>query len=115
MADEKPTAYVEPTIPSYLTALPSRDLLVASHQQITETGWRGAPDRLDRYVSQTVLDEATQGDASAVQDRLASLRGLTVLSFRQDVQSLAAEYIHVLELPPKAINDAVHLAYAVAR
>lgn len=37
-----------------------------------------------------------------------------VLPFRQEVQSLAAEYIAVLNLPPRATNDAVHLAYAVA-
>jgi hypothetical protein len=31
----KPTVYVETTIPSYLTAWTSRDLVRAAHQQIT--------------------------------------------------------------------------------
>ncbi len=31
----KPSVYVETTIPSYLTAWPSRDLVRAAHQQIT--------------------------------------------------------------------------------
>jgi len=39
MADNKPTVYVETTIPSYLTAWPSRDLVMAGHQQITQIWW----------------------------------------------------------------------------
>lgn len=31
----KPTGYLETTIPNYLTAWPSRDLVRAAHQQIT--------------------------------------------------------------------------------
>ena len=39
----KPTAYVETTVVSYLTTLPSRDLVLAAHQQVTrEAICRGA-------------------------------------------------------------------------
>ena len=35
----KPQVYIETTIPSYLTAWPSRDLVRAAHQQITREWW----------------------------------------------------------------------------
>ena len=37
-----PSVYLETTIPSYLAAHPSRDLVMAAHQQITQDRWRGA-------------------------------------------------------------------------
>lgn len=113
MADAKPAAYIETTIPSYLTAWPSRDLVRATHQQITREWWRDAPGRFDLFISQTVLDEVTQGDADAVEDRLKSLQDTRVLPFEAAVESLARDYAGLLGLPPRAYNDAVHLAYAV--
>jgi len=56
----KPTAYVETTVFSYLTALPSRDLVLAAHQQVTRDWWSGR-DAFGLYVSQFVLDEASAG------------------------------------------------------
>ena len=38
----KPKVYVETTIISYLAARPSRDLIVAGHQQITHEWWHTA-------------------------------------------------------------------------
>ena len=35
----KPKVYLETTIPSYLAARPSRDLLVAAHEQVTRAWW----------------------------------------------------------------------------
>ena len=36
----KPRVYVETTILSYLTANPSRDLIIADHQQVTHDWWQ---------------------------------------------------------------------------
>jgi hypothetical protein len=35
----KPKVYLETTIPSLLTGRPSRDLLIAAHQQATRDWW----------------------------------------------------------------------------
>jgi hypothetical protein len=59
-------AYLETTIPSYLAAHPSRDLIIAARQQITHEWWRDARKRLDLYVSAAVLDEIRSGDPDAV-------------------------------------------------
>ena len=65
----KPTLYLETTIVSYLTGLPSHNLVVAAHQQVTRDWW---DTRLvfELYVSQFVLDEAGAGDAEAAKRRL---------------------------------------------
>jgi hypothetical protein len=36
---EKQSVYIETTVVSYLTARPSRDLVVAAHQQVTAEWW----------------------------------------------------------------------------
>ena len=42
-----PSVYIETTIPSYLAARRSRDLVTAAHQQITHDWWATARDRFD--------------------------------------------------------------------
>jgi hypothetical protein len=36
-----PIVYVETSIVSYLTARPSRDVIVAAHQELTRRWWKG--------------------------------------------------------------------------
>jgi len=52
-------------IPSYATARPSRDLIVAAHQQITREWWDTRWPSFEIYVSQFVLEEAGKGDPEA--------------------------------------------------
>ena len=51
LGTDRRSVYVETTIPSYLTAWPSRDLRRASHQQITKEWWRTAANRYELFVS----------------------------------------------------------------
>ena len=105
--------YLESTIPSYLTARPSRDLIVAAHQQITHEWWRQARTNFDIYVSEAVLDEISAGDPDAASRRLALTDGLPILAINDEVGSLAIEYQRELGLPRSAQLDVVHLACAV--
>ena len=109
-----PTVYLETTIPSYLAAHPSRDLIVAAHQQITHDWWRDAPNRFDLYISQAVLDEIDAGDPSASARRRQVVSGLPILQFVDEVAKLAQEYDQRLGLPARARPDLVHIAFAVA-
>lgn len=106
----KPKLYLETTIPSYLKAWPSRDLIVAGHQQITQEWWRTRRTSFDICVSQFVLDEAGAGDPQAAQERLEVLRPFPLLDINDDVLRLAAALLKANVLPEKAARDAGHIA-----
>jgi hypothetical protein len=108
----KPKLYLETTVPSYLTAWPSRDLIRAGHQQITREWWRTRRGDFEIFVSQFVLDEAAAGDTEAARDRLEALKDFPLLDITPGVDELAAAFIKSLALPPKAVTDAAHIAVA---
>lgn len=108
----KPRVYIETTIPSYLTARPTRDLVRAAHQQITREWW-ASRERFELVVSQAVLDEAAAGDPDAARRRLRALDGLPSLDVTEEVADLAEALIIGVPFPPKAAVDAVHIAAAV--
>ncbi|HEX2573072.1 MAG TPA: type II toxin-antitoxin system VapC family toxin [Polyangia bacterium] len=104
--------YLETTIISYLTALPSRDVVQIAHQQVTHEWWQRRA-RFDLYVSRAVLLEAARGDANAAARRLAALEGIPVLEVTATVTELAERLLLRTPLPAKAAVDAVHIAAAV--
>ena len=108
------SVYVETTIPSYLAARPSRDLVTAAHQQITHEWWSTAPERFDLYVSEAVLEEIRRGDSEYAKRRLQFVSGLPILAMHTDVASLAQTYEERLGLQGPAAADVPHFAYAVA-
>jgi hypothetical protein len=67
--------YLETTIPSYLAARPSRDLLMAGHQQITRDWWDTRRAGFDLFVSELVRQESAAGDPNLARRRLELLAG----------------------------------------
>ena len=106
--------YIETTIPSFLTAHLSRDLVMAAHQQITLTWWRDAVPRHRLVVSEAVLDEIRGGDPEAAARRLKAVEGLDVIGFDSSIRDLNETYGRELGLPARAKTDILHLAYAVS-
>src|SRR5579883_1550815 len=104
------SVYLETTFISYLVARPSRDLLVAAHQQITQEWWANRRSQFECSVSQVVIDEASVGDPAEVQKRLAILGGMPTLEITQDAESLARAIMAAGILPPHAFPDAAHVA-----
>src|SRR5438093_203535 len=104
------TVYIESTVVSYLVSEPSRDLIIAGHQQITREWWKQRRPVFDCVVSQFVLDEAAGGDARQAEKRLAILRGLRLVPITPAVIELAEEFIQSGALPTKAGRDAYHVA-----
>ncbi len=109
----KPKAYIETTVVSYLTARPSRDVVIAGHQQVTRDWWRTAADRFELVASELVINEASTGDIDAVRDRLAVLHSLALLDATDEAAELARQLIESGAIPEKAAEDAAHIAIAV--
>ena len=108
----KPKLYMETTVPSYLTARPSRDLIVAGHQQLTWEWWQKRKTSFNIYISQFVLDEANAGDLKAAKDRLNMLAGFELLDINEAVTDLASAILESGIIPQKAATDAAHIAVA---
>jgi len=108
----KERVYIETTFVSYLTARPSRDLIVAGHQQITHDWWDTRRADYELCVSQLVFQEAGEGDLRAVRERLDVLAPMTVLEINEEAVELAEELVQAGALPVKAGNDAMHIAIA---
>lgn len=108
----QPSVYIETSLVSYLTARPSRDLLVAAHQQLTVAWWDEQRTRYELFTSQVVLTEARAGDPDAAQRRLAVLERLPLLDVTDTAIVLATRLVAGQALPAQAAQDALHLAIA---
>jgi predicted nucleic acid-binding protein len=107
----KPTVYVETSIISYLTALGSRDLVQAAHQEVTRSWW-DSRDEFALYASQIVIDEASAADARAASRRLEALDRIPLLDVTDEVAVLANRLVRDGGLPKRAQIDAFHVSIA---
>ena len=96
------SVYLETTFISYLVARPSRDVIVAGHQQTTQEWWANRRSEFDCSVSQVVIDEASVGDPAEVQKRLAIIGGLPALNVTETAESLTRAIMAAGILPPHA-------------
>src|SRR5258708_33781511 len=107
----KPTVYVETTVPSYLTAWPSRDVVRTGEQQVTRDWW-ARRSGFELRVSSLVLLECGAGDPSAAALRLAALDGGPVLAQAPEAGILAETVLRGGPLPARAAADARRTACA---
>ena len=106
------TVYLETTFISYLVALPSRDLIVAAHQQVTNDWWINQRKKYECYISEIVIDESSAGDENEVQKRLKIIDELKLLELTKEVNELTKAILKSGVIPPKAVRDAAHIAVA---
>jgi hypothetical protein len=109
MADR---VYIETTFVSYLTARPSRDVVIAGHQQSTREWWEQSRTDFELCTSQLVLQEAGSGDPDAARERLGLLRAMVLLDTTAAAVQLAEALLRANALPEKAGDDALHIAIA---
>ena len=108
----KPAIYIETSVISYLVARPSRDLIVAAHQQITSNWWYNQSAEYELFTSQLVLDEAKAGNQEVASRRLTALEGISPLKISDAAISLADKLIEANAVPQKAAQDSLHIAIA---
>jgi hypothetical protein len=109
---ERPTVYLDTTIPSYLTSKLSQDLVIARQQRMTHIWWKRHSVHCDLYVSKHVIAEAAGGSAAAAARRLEVVAALDVLGEDPRTGQLAEELIRRGHLPEKARVDAEHISVA---
>jgi predicted nucleic acid-binding protein len=104
--------YIETTIPSFMTARPSQDVVIAGKQITTRLWWERRAPKFDLFISPLVIEEAALGDAEAAQRRLRVLDGIRVLGFDAQVGRIARRLVSSGVIPQRAASDASHLAVA---
>lgn len=105
------SVYLETTVISYLAANPSRDLVLAAHQQITHEWWNNSRQNFDLFISESVIEEISLGDPATAQKRLALVQDVQTLALTPVALELAKAIIKG-PLPKKAIEDAFHISLA---
>jgi hypothetical protein len=106
------TVYIETSVISYLTNWPSRDLIVAAHQDLTKEWWQSYLPDTQAYISRYVIEEITAGDPVAAQLRVNAVKHLPSIPEVQGTVELANRFIAAGQLPEKAMYDALHIALA---
>jgi predicted nucleic acid-binding protein len=104
--------YIETTVVSYLAARPSRDLLVAGHQEATRELWPSLTTDYDTYVSALVYEEVARGDVEQASRRLAAIEPFRMLDIDEDARILAERIVAGRGVPQEYPEDALHIAIA---
>jgi hypothetical protein len=106
------SVYLETTFISYLVARPSRDLIVAGHQQTTQDWWANRRSLFECFVSQVVIDESSAGDPNEIQKRLAIIANLPALDLTTETEALTQAILASGVVPIRAARDAAHVGVA---
>ena len=106
------TVYIETSIIGYLTVRSSNNLILMANREMTIDWWEKRRSQFILYISQVVLDEVAEGDAEIATKRLEILRDFPLLGLNLTVENLAKQFLTLSNLPPKAANDALHIALA---
>ena len=109
----KQKIYIETSVISYLTARPSRNLVIAAHQTSTSDFWQ-LIDQYEVFISDIVIQEASRGDAVQAKLRSQVIEEFPVLEIDDEIKTLAREFIENNIIPKKCPEDALHIAVAAA-
>jgi predicted nucleic acid-binding protein len=106
--------YLESTVISYLAARPSRDLIVAAHQRLTQDWWTSRRRTFELFVSSLVIQEIGMGDPGVAARRLDLVAGIPLLEVDDEELELAKTLMREGAFPAGSDADALHVAIASA-
>jgi predicted nucleic acid-binding protein len=106
------SVYLETSVISYLTSRPNANLVIAGRQLVTTDWWDCHRHGYDLFVSLPVVDEASRGDAEAVQKRLEKIHGIPRLEITDDTVEVSKALLARNAVPETAYTDALHIALA---
>jgi hypothetical protein len=109
------TVYVESSIISYLTARPSRDVVVTARQAITIEWWNVRRSAFGVFISVLVEEEIAAGDPEAARMRIEAVAGIPGYAITEHAQALATRLITEKAIPRNNIEDALHIAIAATQ
>ena len=111
----KPVVYVESSVISYLTARPSRDVVIAGRQAVTLEWWEKHRHRFELRISVLVEEEISKGDSAAAQLRKDKVDGIGRLAVSNEAVRLANLLLAEKAVPAGSEDDALHIGIAAAQ
>ena len=111
--DKRLKVYLETSFVSYLTGRPTTREPIASWQAASRQWWAAVAPSCDLFVSDYVQEEAQQGNADQVVQRMEVLRGIPNLVVKETrIGEIAKMLIQEHALPENETMDAYHIATA---
>ena len=108
----KPKVYLETSFLSFLTARPTRDVVMAAMIKQSKDWWHQERGHFDLFGSDLVGLEALAGDPDAARRRWEVLQAIPALEANPTARTLADSFLSNLALPTNAADDALHIAIA---
>ena len=106
------SVYIESSILSYLTARPSRDIVIAGIQELTREWWDSQREQYELFLSESVLKEISQGDSEASRKRMEAAFGIPSLIIDDESMQLSRRILQGSQLSEKSMEDSLHIAIA---
>lgn len=111
----KSTVYIESSVISYLASRPSRDIIIAGRQAITNDWWKNHRHRFELRISILVEEEISRGDPSVANLRIEMIEGIPSLSISDEATKIAGLLLSQGAVPTGNEEDALHIGIAAAQ
>jgi hypothetical protein len=106
----KRSVYVETSIFGYLAARPSRDVVSAARQSITQDWWTNNRSKYDLLISALVVREIMAGDPDAADRRRRLVTDIPLVEVSPEAVALAGTLVTQVPIPSTFAEDALHIA-----